>query len=80
MAIHPWAHYLERRGFDAVHPALVAGVTRSTPGVQRAATCMDEAFAALSAEPARGDARWPELHISGRPGRVPPADHNPITR
>ena len=83
MAIYPWAHYLEKHGFDpAAYPALIRwrAAIDARPATARAAQRMDEAFAAISAETRKAATKADLDRFFGRTDTMPPADYSAITR
>jgi len=83
MAIYPWAHYLEKHGFDpAAFPALIRwrAAIDARPATARAAQRMDEAFAAISAETRKAATKADLDRFFGRTDTMPPADYSAITR
>ena len=83
MAIYPWAHYLEKQGFDpAAYPALIRwrAAIDARPATARAAQRMDEAFAAISAETRKAATKADLDRFFGRTDTMPPADYSAITR
>ena len=83
MATEPWAHYLERHGFDpAEHPALVAWRQRiaSRPAVQRARDRQTGDFQAAATR-SRKSATAEDLdRFFGRTAEVPTADYSIVSK
>lgn len=83
MAIQPWAHYLERHGFDpADFPALVAWRTRidARPAAQRARARAAEAFDEAATRTRRAASSEDLDRFFGRTRQVPAADYSVITK
>lgn len=83
MATQPWAHYLERHGFDpAAHPALVAwrAAIDARPAVQRARARQIEDFQAAVTR-SRKSATAEDLDkFFGRTAEVPAADYSIVSK
>lgn len=83
MATQPWAHYLERHGFDpAGYPALVVWRQRvdARPAVRRARARQTEAFSA-AVRRSRKSATAEDLdRFFGRASDVPAADYSAVVK
>lgn len=83
MATQPWAHYIERHGFDpADYPALVAWRQRieARPAVQRAVARASEAFDDAATRTRRAASAQDLDRFFGRTEQVPAADFSVITK
>jgi GSH-dependent disulfide-bond oxidoreductase len=83
MATQPWAHYLERHGFDSAdHPALVAWRQRieARLAAQRAAHRMSEAFDDAATRTRRAASAQDLDRFFGRTDQVPAADYSLVTK
>lgn len=83
MATQPWAHYVERHGFDpADYPALVAWRQRieARPAVQRALARASEAFDDAATRTRRAASAQDLDRFFGRTEQVPAADYSIVTK
>jgi GST-like protein len=83
IAIHPWAHYLERHGFDAAaHPHLLRwrSAIDARPAVVRARERMEAAFNAASNATRKAATKADLDRFFGRTGTMPEADFSSVTR
>jgi len=83
IATHPWAHYLERHGFDpAAHPALLRwrNAIDARPAVARAAERMAAAFNEMTAQTRQSATKADLDRFLGRTERMPEADFSAVTR
>jgi len=83
IATHPWAHYLERHGFDpAAHPALLRwrNAIDARPAVARAAERMAAAFNEMTAQTRQSATKADLDRFFGRTERMPEADFSAVTR
>lgn len=83
MAIQPWAHYLERHGFDPEdYPALVVWRTRidARPAVQRARARAAEAFDEAATRTRRAATSEDLDRFFGRTEEVPAVDYSLVTK
>jgi GST-like protein len=83
MATQPWAHYIERHGFDpAEFPALIAWRQRidARPAVQRAVARASEAFDDAATATRRAASAQDLDRFFGRTDQVPPADFSTVTK
>lgn len=83
MATQPWAHYVERHGFDpAEFPALIAWRQRieARPAVQRAVARASEAFDDAANRTRRAASAQDLDRFFGRTEHVPAADFSVITK
>lgn len=83
IATHPWAHYVERHGFDpAAYPALIRWRDRidARPAVVRAKAKLSEAFSELAKADRRGATPAELDRFFGRTQDMPVADFSAVAR
>jgi GST-like protein len=83
IATYPWAHYLERHGFEAAgHPALLRwrDTIDARPAVARAAERMEAAYATIATETRHAATRADLDRFFGRTAQMPAADFSSVTR
>jgi GST-like protein len=83
IATYPWAHYLERHGFEAGrHPSVLRwrNAIAQTPAVKRAEQRMSQAFNALSTQTRRAATSEDLDRFFGRTSDMPPADFSSVTK
>jgi GST-like protein len=83
VATYPWAHYLERHGFDpAAHPALLRWrkAIDARPAIARADERMEAAFTPMATETRRAATKADLDRFFGRTAQMPEVDFSAITR
>lgn len=83
VATYPWAHYLERHGFDpAAYPALLRwrSVIDARPATVRAGERMDAAFNALATETRLAATKYDLDRFFGRTDEMPEVDYSSVIR